>query len=228
MSSCRSSLLLETIKSAVSTNAGPGVEDRQALAERMMLALDEGYEGFGWRVFDSGRALGADLKTTLAKSLLDYFNDPSVPTSGDELTCFMTKEIMGRLAPSLLVVNFWDIDIAHYGAYSLLSRSDPPHRSPGERTWHAPRRCRPTRTRRRCWWCRSWGVTAIRRATASRIIAAATSRAAASGWWRSARACRRARSTDRPIKTTDVAPTVARMLGFKMTECEGTALPELV
>src|SRR5260370_30935175 len=31
----------------------------------------------------------------------------------------MTKEIMNRFAPSLLVVNFWDIDIAHYGAYSL-------------------------------------------------------------------------------------------------------------
>ena len=112
-------LLIETIKSAVSTDAGPGVEDRQALAEQMMLALDEGYEGFGWRVFESGRALGKDLKATLAKSLLDYFNDPTVPTSGDELTFFMTKEIMNRLAPSLLVVNFWDIDIAHYGAYSL-------------------------------------------------------------------------------------------------------------
>ena len=112
-------LLIETIKSAVSTNAGPGVEDRQALAERMMLALDEGYEGFGWKVFESGRSLGAELKASLAKSLLDYFNDPTVPTSGDELTFFMTKEIMNRLAPSLLVVNFWDIDIAHYGAYSL-------------------------------------------------------------------------------------------------------------
>ena len=85
----------------------------------MMLALDEGYEGFGWRVFESGRTLGTELKASLAKSLLDYFNDPTVPTSGDELTFFMTKEIMNRLAPSLLVVNFWDIDIAHYGAYSL-------------------------------------------------------------------------------------------------------------
>ena len=35
-------LLIKTIKSAVSTDAGPGVENRQALAERMMLALDEG------------------------------------------------------------------------------------------------------------------------------------------------------------------------------------------
>src|SRR4030095_2714809 len=112
-------LLISTIKPAVSTDAGPGVEDRQALAERMMLALDEGYEGFGWRVFESGRALGKDLKATLAKSLLDYFNDPTVPTSGDELTFFMAKEIMNRLAPSLLVVNFLGIDLAHDGAYSL-------------------------------------------------------------------------------------------------------------
>ena len=112
-------LLIETIRSAVSTDAGPGVEDRQALADRMMAALDEGYEGFGWRVFEAGRALGPELKASLAKSLLDYFNDPTVPTSGDELTYFMTREIMNRLAPSLIVVNFWDIDIAHYGAYSL-------------------------------------------------------------------------------------------------------------
>src|SRR5919108_69373 len=112
-------LLIETIKSAVSTDAGPGVEDRQALAERMMVALDDGYEGFGWKVYESGRGLGSELKASLAKSLLAYFNDPAAPTSGDELTFFMTKEIMNRFAPSLLVVNFWDIDIAHYGAYSL-------------------------------------------------------------------------------------------------------------
>src|SRR5258707_7856309 len=31
----------------------------------------------------------------------------------------MTKEIMSRLAPPLLLVNFWDIDVAHFGAYSL-------------------------------------------------------------------------------------------------------------
>src|SRR5258706_1566207 len=95
----------------------------------MVSALDEGYEGFGWRVFESGRVLAKDLKTTLARSLLEYFNDPLVPTSGDELTFFMTKEIMSRLAPPLLLVNFWDIDVAHFGAYSLyleaIRRTDP-------------------------------------------------------------------------------------------------------
>src|SRR4029453_7043252 len=37
----------------------------------------------------------------------------------------------------------------------------------------------------------------------------------------------RGAGTERPIKTTDVAPTVARILGVKMPECEGQPLAEL-
>jgi hypothetical protein len=220
-------LLIETIKSAVSTDAGPGVEDRQALAERMMLALDEGYEGFGWRVFDSGRALGAELKETLAKSLLDYFNDPAAPTSGDELTFFMTKEIMNRLAPSLLVVNFWDIDIAHYGAYSMyldaIRRTD--------RLVHEL-------------WQHAQSLPRYRDRT-TLIVVPELGRdgdAAGNGFanHRSGdESCRRVwlvaagagvpkgAGTERPIRTADVAPTVARILGFRMPECEGKPLAEL-
>lgn len=220
-------LLIETIKSAVSTDAGPGVEDRQALADRMMSALDEGYEGFGWKVFESGRAIGAELKATLAKSLLDYFNDPSVPTSGDELTFFMTKEIMNRLAPSLIVVNFWDIDIAHYGAYSLyleaIKRTD--------RLVHEL-------------WQHAQSLPQYRDRTTLLVVPelGRDSDVAGNGFanHRSGdESCRRVwlvaigagvpkgAGTERPISTADVAPTVARILGFKMTECEGRALSEL-
>jgi hypothetical protein len=220
-------LLIKTIKSAVSTNAGPGVEDRQALAERMMLALDEGYEGFGWRVFESGRTLGPELKASLAKSLLDYFNDPAVPTSGDELTFFMTKEIMNRFAPSLLVVNFWDIDIAHYGAYSLyleaIRRTD--------RLVHGL-------------WQHVQSLPAYRDRTTLIVVPelGRDSDVAGNGFanHRSGdESCRRVwlvalgagvpkgAGTERPIRTMDVAPTVAQILGFKMVECEGKPLAEL-
>jgi hypothetical protein len=221
-------LLLETIKSAVSTDVGPGVEDRQALAERMMLALDEGYEGFGWRVFESGRALGADLKTTLAKSLLDYFNDPTVPTSGDELTCFMSKEIMSRLAPSLVVVNFWDIDIAHYGAYSLYLEA-----------------IRRTDRLVNDLWQHAQSLPAYRDKTTLLVVPELGRDGDVYGGNGFANhrsgddSCRRVwlvalgagvpkgAGTERPIRTTDVAPTVARILGFKMPECEGRPLAEL-
>lgn len=220
-------LLIETIKSAVSTDVGPGVEDRQTLAEQMMLALDDGYEGFGWKVFESGRTLGAELKASLAKSLLDYFNDPMVPTSGDELTFFMTKEIMSRLAPSLLVVNFWDIDIAHYGAFSLyleaIRRTD--------RLVHEL-------------WQHAQSLTEYRDRTTLLVVPelGRDSDVVGNGFanHRSGDdSCRRVwlvaagagvpkgAGTERPIRTFDVAPTVANILGFKMPECEGRPLAEL-
>jgi len=37
----------------------------------------------------------------------------------------------------------------------------------------------------------------------------------------------RGAGTDRRIRTFDVAATVARILGFKMPDCEGTPLSEL-
>jgi hypothetical protein len=220
-------LLIETIRAAVSTDRGPGVEDRRVLAERMMLALDEGYEGFGWRVFDAGRNMSAELKASLARSLVDYFNDPTVPTSGDELTYFMTREIMNRLAPSLLVVNFWDIDIAHYGAYSLyleaIRRTD--------RLVHEL-------------WQHAQSLPQYRDKT-TLLVAPELGRdgdLAGNGFanHRSGdESCRRVwlvalgagvpkgAGTERPIQTTDVAPTVAKILGVTMPDCEGRPLPEI-
>ncbi len=209
-------LLISTIKAAVSTDAGPGVEDRQALAERMMLALDEGYEGFGWRVFESGRVLGAELKASLAKSLLDYFNDPTAPTSGDELTFFMTKEIMNRFAPSLLVVNFWDIDIAHYGAYSLyleaIRRTDRlVHDRDRTTLIVVPEMGRDSDVAGNGFANHRSGDESCRRVWLVALGAGVPKGA----------------GTERPIRTMDVAPTVAQLLGFKMVECEGRPLAEL-
>ena len=151
-----------------------------------------------------------------------------MPTSGDELTFFMTKEIMNRFAPSLLVVNFWDIDIAHYGAYSLyleaIRRTD--------RLVHEL-------------WQHVQSLPAYRDRTTLLVVPElgrdsdvagngfanhrsgdeSCRRGVARGAWR-----RRAEGRRQPnarFATLDVAPTVAQILGFKMVECEGRPLPEL-
>ena len=192
-----------------------------------MSALDEGYEGFGWKVHESGRALTAELKASLAKSLLDYFNDPAMPTSGDELALFMTKEIMTRLAPSLMLVNFWDIDIAHYGAYSLyidaIKRTD---RLVYE-LWNHAQSLPQYRDCTTLFVMPEMGLDgdvagngfANHRSgddSCRRVWLVAVGAGVPAGT-----------GTDRPIRTNDVAPTIARILGFKLPECEGRALPEL-
>ena len=219
--------LVEAIKSAVAAPKGPGVEDRDALAARMVSALDEGYEGFGWRVHETGRALGKEVRATLSRALLAYFNDPLVPTSGDELSFFMTKEIMSRLAPPLLLVNFWDIDVAHFGAYSLyleaIRRTD--------RLVHGL-------------WRHAQSLPAYKERTTLIVVPEMGRDGDFSGngfanhrsgdescrrlWLLAAGAgVPRGLVSDRPIRTLDVAPTVARVLGFKMPESQGHALHEL-
>jgi hypothetical protein len=221
-------LLIETIKAAVASEKGPGAEDRQALVDQMLSALDEGYEGYGWQVYQSGRKLGRELRESLAKSLLDYFNDPRVPASGDELTFFMTKEIMTRFSPSLLLVNFWDIDIAHYGAYSLyleaIRRTDrlvyelwqhaqslPPFR---DRTTLLviPEMGRDGDVRGNGFANHRSGDESCRRLWLLALGAGVP----------------KATASERPIQSIDIAPTVAEILGCKMPACEGKPLVELV
>ena len=219
-------LLLEAIQTAVGEK-GPGVEDREAFARQMLSALDEGYENYGWQVYDSGRALSRELKASLSKSLLDYFNDPSVPSSGDELTFFMTKEIMNRFAPSLILVNFWDIDIAHYGSYSLylqaIRRTDRLVYELWQHVQSSPQyRDRTT----------MMVIPEVGRDSDIHGNGFANHRSGDDS-------CRRvwllalgqgvpkATGSDRVIRHIDVAPTVAQVLGFRMPDCEGKPLLEL-
>jgi len=41
------------------------------------------------------------------------------PTSGDELTFFISREVMRKFSPRLLVVDLSDVEVAHFGSYAL-------------------------------------------------------------------------------------------------------------
>ena len=58
------------------------------------------------------------------RGLTEYINGPEAPTSGDELTFFITREMMREFSPRLMLVNFWDMDVAHWGSYSLYLQAD--------------------------------------------------------------------------------------------------------
>jgi len=112
-------LLLEAVKEVVRKGPGGGVADRENVLRQLQGILSEGYEGVGWTVFKGGRQLDRHVRDTLTRSLVDYINGPEAPASGDELTFFIAREVMREFAPRLLLVNFWDMDVAHWGSYSL-------------------------------------------------------------------------------------------------------------
>jgi hypothetical protein len=112
-------LLLEAVQDVVKKGASGGVADREGVLRRLEGVLDTGYEGIGWTIFQAGRKLDRQVRETLVRGLVEYINGPEAPTSGDELTFFITREIMREFAPRLMLVNFWDMDVAHWGSYSL-------------------------------------------------------------------------------------------------------------
>lgn len=112
-------LLLEAVESVIKRDLDSGVADRRNVHAQLEKILNAGYEGLGWTIFRGGRELDKTIKETLTRSLVSYIYGPQAPTSGDELTYFITQEIMREFAPRVMLVNFWDMDVAHWGSYSL-------------------------------------------------------------------------------------------------------------
>ena len=143
-------LLLEAVQDVVKKGTEQGVASRDNILRRLEGVLSEGYEGVGWTIFQAGRKLDRQVRETLLHGLMEYINGPEAPTSGDELTFFITREIMREFAPRLILVNFWDMDVAHWGSYSLylaaITRTD---RLTGM-LWDEIQAIPITRTRRPC------------------------------------------------------------------------------
>jgi hypothetical protein len=121
-------LLIEAVQEVVRKGSDLGVAKRDNVQRQLETILNEGYEGVGWTIFKAGSRLDRHVRDTLTRGLVEYINGPEAPSSGDELTFFITREIMREFAPNLLLVNFWDMDVAHWGAYSLylaaITRTD--------------------------------------------------------------------------------------------------------
>jgi hypothetical protein len=112
-------LLLEAVENVIKKNTGTGVANRENVLRHLEDVISEGYEGVGWTIFKADRQLDRAVRETLTHALVEYINGPEAPSSGDELTFFITREIMREFSPRLMLVNFWDMDVAHWGSYSL-------------------------------------------------------------------------------------------------------------
>lgn len=112
-------LLLEATQDIVKKRTDQGVASRENVLRQLESILNEGYEGVGWTIFKVGKQLDKHVRETLLRGLVEYINGPEAPTSGDELTFFIAREVMREFSPRLMLVNFWDMDVAHWGSYSL-------------------------------------------------------------------------------------------------------------
>jgi hypothetical protein len=112
-------LMLTAVVDAMRSGRTGNMADRAKVeAELESAVAGSNYEGLGWTVFDAAQALDPRAKSTIEAAIASFVQSGG-PTSGDELTFFMTREIMRKFAPRMVVVALSDVEVAHFGAYSL-------------------------------------------------------------------------------------------------------------
>ncbi|MGA2536008.1 MAG: hypothetical protein ABSF53_08345 [Terracidiphilus sp.] len=112
-------LMLQAVVEALRQGRTANMADRSKVEAELEGAMEgSNYEGLGWNVFDASDQLDPRVRTTIRNAIAGFVESGG-PTSGDELTFFMSREIMRKFAPQVLVVAYSDVEAAHFGSYSL-------------------------------------------------------------------------------------------------------------
>ena len=221
-------LLLDGVKDIVRKPKGGGVADRDNVLRRLEEILHEGYEGVGWTIFKGGSQLDKHVQGTLSRALTEYINGPEAPTSGDELTFFITREIMREFAPRVLLVNFWDMDIAHWGSYSLyLQAIDKTDRLTGM-LWDEVQSNPKFKDNTTLLVLPELGRDGDMNAANGFLNHRSGDASCRNIWMLAMGAGVTVGETERPIHHVDVAATAAEVLGVKTGELAGNVLKEIL
>jgi len=112
-------LMLSAVVDALRGGRTANMADRGKVEAELESAMEgSNYEGLGWNDFDASDRLDPRVRSTNQTAIANVVRRGG-PTTGDELTFFMTREVMRKFAPPVLVVAFSDVEAAHFGSYSL-------------------------------------------------------------------------------------------------------------
>ena len=112
-------LMVAAVANAIRAGRTGNMADRAKVEAELESMLQAGnYEGLGWTVSDEADRLDPLVRGTIEDAISTFVRSGG-PTSGDELTFLVSREVMRKFSPRLLVVILSDVEVAHFGAYAL-------------------------------------------------------------------------------------------------------------
>lgn len=111
-------LLINAVVHAAAEGRAVHSADRSSIQPELEAMLNsDNYDGLGWSI---GEASSMDTPALgVIQHAIDDFIRTNDPATGDEFTYLVSAEVMRRFAPSLLAITFSDMEVAHFGSYSL-------------------------------------------------------------------------------------------------------------
>lgn len=165
----------------------------------------------------------------LRLSLEDFRQHALSLDSPDELSVFITRQLMREVAPSLLWLTLHDIDVAHSGAFSLyldgIQRSD---RLCAE-IWRTIQSEPEYKDRTTMYILPDFGRDSDEDAGGNGFQHHRTGDALSRTTWMIVLGpgIRQNVVVDRPVESVDLVPTIAQRLGFNARFAQGKPLPEV-
>jgi hypothetical protein len=112
-------LMLTAVADALRGGRTSNMADRGKVEAELESAMEgSNYEGLGWNVFDASERLDPRARASIEAAIASFVHSGG-PTSGDELTFFMTREVMRKFSPRVLVVALSDVEAAHFGSFAM-------------------------------------------------------------------------------------------------------------
>jgi hypothetical protein len=223
---------------------GPGLGAGVILPKRLLAAaltagnaaafehlLRDNYESSTFNPVVGGKDIEvSQLAGILKLSVAEFIAHAKSLASPDELSVYIARQLMHRLAPSLLWITLHDIDVAHSGAFSLyldgIRRSD---RLCAD-IWRAIQAEPEYAGKTTMFILPDFGRDSDMSPGGNGFQHHRTGDAASRTTWMMVLGAgvRENHLVERPIESTDLVPTLGSMLGFSPTLAQGKPLLEVL
>ena len=221
-------LLLTAVEEAIRKGHQSSMADREKVQRELEAVIQSSdYEGLGWEILGSTRRLDPLLEASV-RNAIEKFIHTNAPATGDQLTFFVSAEIMRRYAPPVLVVNFSDVEAAHFGSYSIhLAGIRNTDRLIHE-LWQEVNENEHYRGRTLMVVVPEFGRDPDGSNTNGFLNHRSNSDSCRRIWMMClGQHAAHAQVVDRPVRSVDICPTLARWLGCRAAESTGSLLNEI-
>jgi len=221
-------LLINAVVHAAAEGRAVHGADRSAVAPELQAMLNsDNYDGLGWSI--SGEASSLDTPTLgVLQHAIDDLIRTNASVTGDEFTFLVSNEVMRRFAPCFLVITFSDMEVAHFGSYSLhLGGIRTTDRLVSE-LWSLAQELPAYKDKTTLFVMPEFGRDLDGSTTNGFFNHRQNSESTRVTWMLCmGEAVRNVQEVENPVRQTDIFPTISRLFELKNIDVPGQPLPGL-
>lgn len=219
-------LLISAVIQAAAHGKAVHSADRVTVQPEIEAVLNsDNYDGLGWSVFSDASSLDSLTLSTMEKAIEELVH-ANAPVTGDEFTFLVSAEVMRRFAPSLLVITFSDMEVAHFGSYSLYLAGIRTVDRLSAEIWNHVQTLPSYKGKTTLMVLPEFGRDLDGSTTNGFFNHRQNDDSTRTTWMMCmGDAVRKAQIIERPTNQIDICPTIAHLFGIKNLNLPGTPLP---